>query len=102
MCEDATERLVNICFIVQKQCVLENSEVFTCSKGFLKLNPMHDRHAGCCACCQEEEEWQEVVGDLPTGLRGRVVMGVLRHTCRQLLEQLAAGAPLCYVTSKEH
>lgn len=37
--------------------------------------------------------------DLPTGLRGRVVLGVLRHTCRQLLEQLAAGAPVCYVTS---
>jgi hypothetical protein len=40
---------------------------------------------------QEDQQWAEVAGDLPTGLRGRLVLSLLRTSCRGLMEQLGAG-----------
>jgi hypothetical protein len=45
-----------------------------------------------CVRLQEDQQWAEVAGDLPTGLRGRLVLSLLRSSCRGLLEQLGRGA----------
>jgi hypothetical protein len=72
-------------------CVKQHNHVCACRKTSMQWSEVLPYHSDMCVPLQEDQQWGEVAGDLPTGLRGRLVLSLLRSSCRGLMEQLGAG-----------